>query len=696
MNKWQASISNKILLGYGAILLITIVTALPLISTSSSVSNKTSSFVKQTLPQLSTFRSISSDLKQLEICAYSLYGYTLSEDQFDIESKTTIDSIKHSLTQILPGNTDINQYFGVFSQQLKTLRTTMAMKPIVWETARKNLADLSKTSKLMTTRINQYTQTLANSAQSNSANIIHELSVEINLIFTLVAVILLVSIIAYLYSHKQIADPIKNLVVAANKITLGDFETKVRINNRNDEVGKLAEAIDHMQTGISKREKRILKHAHFDELTGLANSVFMANHITRAISHANKNQSSFSLVLLNVNRFKDINNAFGHKLGDAVIKEVSTRILNNLRGSGSVARANGDKFLILLEGSDNTSSVQYMTNLIAKLKKPIELDSTTIILSLCSGIVSYPEHKKDANELLRQVDIAMHEAKEHFAEVSVYKSANDAGHLRQLSIIRDLREAVQTDQFLLNYQPKINVKTNQVVGVEALIRWIHPELGFMPPDEFIPIAERSGNISLITYWVLRKAIEQCSNWNRQGLHMKMSVNLSTIDLLDPDLPKIILKLLEKNNVRPSQIVLEITESSFVRDTDLALQLLNQIRDAGINLSIDDYGTGFSSLAKLRELPVQELKIDKSFVFNMLNNNNDTVIVKSTIDLGHNMGLRITAEGVEDQATLELLNQLGCDEIQGYIISKPLSIGEFTPWISSYNPVIDNLETAITS
>ncbi|MFK8068422.1 MAG: EAL domain-containing protein [Gammaproteobacteria bacterium] len=695
MNKWLTSISNRISLGYGAILLITVITAIPLISTNYAVSGKVSSFIKETLPQLSTFRSISSDLKQLEINAYSLYGLTLSSNEFDLESKIKINSIWQHIGQINSANTELNQRFREFVWHLKIIRSTMGTQPVAWETARKNLADLSNASSQLNSLIDQYTKALSLSTESSSTNIINEMSLVIKLIFTLMTVILMVAIAAFLHSRKHISEPIKHLAVMANKITHGNFDTKVKIT-RNDEIGKLAEAVHHMQTGIAKREERILKYAHFDELTGLANSVLMTDRITHAISRAERNQTVFSLVLLNVKRFKDINNAFGHALGDAVIKEVSKRVLNNLRGSDSVARANGDKFLILLDGTDKAAAIQCMTALIAKLKEPIELDSTTIILSLCSGIVSYPEQKKDANELLRQAEIAMNEAKEHFAEVSVFESSNDACHLRQLSIIRDLREAVQTDQFLLNYQPKINVGTNEVVGVEALIRWIHPELGFMPPDEFIPIAERSGNISLITYWVLRKAIEQCHDWNQQGLHIKMSVNLSTIDLLDQELPKVILKLLEEYNVEPSQIVLEITESTFVRDTDLALQLLNQIRDAGINLSIDDYGTGFSSLAKLRELPVQELKIDKSFVMNMQDNENDTVIVKSTIDLGHNMGLRITAEGVEDQATLELLNELGCDEIQGYFISRPLPINEFTPWISAYVPAKNNLEVATES
>lgn len=682
MKQWLSSISNKILLGYSAILATTLITAYPLISTNNAVENEIKTFVQQTLPQLVTIRNVSSNLKQLELNAYSLYGLTMSSNEFQSQSTIKTGIIHRELEQIASDSTMLDQYFNEFTRQLVTIHETMTVKPVDWDIARKNLVDLSAISDAMTRQINQYTQTLAISAQANSNHIINEMSIADNLLFILIAIIFAVAITAYLYSRKQIAQPIKELSLAASRITKGDFQTEISINN-TDEIGKLADTFNHMQAGISKREERILRHAHYDDLTGLANSVLMTDHISNAINRADRDQSTFSLVLLNLQRFKDINNAFGHTHGDAVIKEVSKRILNHVQDSDSIARTNGDKFLILLEGANDISATHNTSALIKLLTETIEINATSIILSICSGIVSYPEHGNDAVDLLRQADVAMNQAKQSFSEIAVFESGNDHSHIRQLSIIRDLREAVESDQLMLHYQPKIDAKSHKLIGVEALIRWIHPELGFMPPDEFIPIAERSGNISLITYWVLKKAIEQCKTWNDQGLHIKMSVNLSAIDLLDQALPETILNLLEQHQINPAQLVLEITESTVLRDTDLALQLLNQLKDAGINLSIDDYGTDFSSLAKLRELPVHELKIDKSFVMNMADNENDTVIVKSTIDLGHNMGLRITAEGVEDQATLDLLNKFGCDEIQGYFISKPLSISDFSNWVADY-------------
>ncbi len=683
MKKWLSSISNKMFLGYAAILTTTLITSFPLISTNNEVENKVRTFVQQTLPKLGTIRSISSDLKQLELNAYSLYGYTMSSSEYNAQSTMKTEAIRRELEQISSDNTILNQYFNTFAIHLADIHKTMTLKPVNWDVARKHLVDLSTTSDAMLKQIDHLTETLAISAQKNSDSIINKMSIAANLLFILVAIIFAVAITAYIFSCKKIARPIKELSLAASRIAKGDFKTGIIINS-TDEIGQLAETFNHMQVGITKREERILKHAHYDYLTGFANSVLMTDRVTSAISQTNRVYSKFSLILLNLKYFEDINNAFGHAHGDAVIKEVAKRILNHVRDSDSIARINSDKFLILLEDSNDVSAAHYTSALIKRLSESIEIDATSITLSVCSGIVSYPGNGSDAVDLLRQAHLAMDQAKQSFSEVAVFDSSSDHCHIRQLSIIRDLRKAVESEQLILHYQPKVDAKNNKLFGVEALIRWVHPELGFMPPDEFIPIAERSGNISLITYWVLKKAIKQCRSWNGQNIKIKMSVNLSAIDLLDKALPEYILSLLNEHQVHPSQLVLEITESTVLRDTDLALQLLNELKDAGINLSIDDYGTDFSSLAKLRELPVHELKIDKSFVMNMLDNENDTVIVKSTIDLGHNMGLRVTAEGVEDQATLTLLNELGCDEIQGYYISKPLSTSDFSIWVNSYN------------
>lgn len=506
-------------------------------------------------------------------------------------------------------------------------------------------------------------------------------------ILTLSLIASIVALIFSIYIGRSVTRPVKKLALAAKRIIDGDYEAKIEVQS-NDEIGRLATTFNHMQAGISEREKRIMRHAHYDELTGLVNPVLMNDRITTAKQRSDRTNKHFSLILISLRRFKDINNAFGHKMGDSVLKEISRRIISHVRATDTVARVSGDEFLILLDGANELQSINFTENLIVKLKDSIEFDSASIIASLCTGIVCYPDHGKDAAELIRRADIAMSEAKENFTEIGIYESGRDEGHIRQLSIVRDLKKAVQNEQFHLNFQPKVDARSGNVVGVEVLIRWIHPELGFMPPDEFIPIAEQSGNVPLITSWVLKKAIEQCKKWNDLGLKLKTSINLSAVDLLNPDLPAQIIKYLNVNNVKPSQLVLEITESAVVRDTKLALTLLNQLKSTGISLSIDDYGTGFSSLAKLKQLPVQELKIDKSFVLNLTEDSDDAVIVQSTIDLGHNMGLRVTAEGVENNDTLELLKKYGCDDLQGYYISRPLNEDDFFNWVQEYSQKSD--------
>lgn len=682
MKKWLNSISSEILLGYAAILISTLLTAFPLINTNHEVKGQLDTFVQKTLPELESIRTISGDLKQLELNAYSLYGLTLSSEAFENQFVRSMASIRRDLAEISDDDPELSQALDAFAAQLQAIHTTMTRASIDWDQARLDLSALSSSSSAITQHIDQHIHMLATSAQKNSNAIIEKISLAGTLLFGLILVIGAVAVLAYFHSRKEIAQPIMALSSAANRITEGDFNTAITIN-KHDEIGNLASTFNHMQHGIKKREERIIRHAHYDDLTGLARSGLMTNRLNAAIEQADKNNSSLCLVLIDLLRFKDINNAFGHAHGDAVLKEVATRMLNYVQNPDQLARTNGDKFLLLLENTEELASASYTAKLIKQLTQTIEIDDTSLRLSVCSGIVSYPNHGTDASDLLRLADVAMNQARTSLSDVAIFQHGNDQSHLRQLTIIRDLRSAIETDQLMLFYQPKIDAKTHKLIGAEALIRWIHPELGFMPPDEFIPIAERSGNVGLITDWVLRKAIEQGKLWHESGLPIKMSVNLSAIDLLNPDLPKLIIGLLEQHQLAPSQLVLEITESTVLRDTDLALSLLNQLREAGINLSIDDYGTDFSSLAKLRELPVQELKIDKSFVMNMASNDNDTVIVKSTIDLGHNMGLRITAEGVEDQTTLDLLHDLGCDEIQGYFISKPLSIQDFSRWVETY-------------
>jgi diguanylate cyclase len=297
------------------------------------------------------------------------------------------------------------------------------------------------------------------------------------------------------------------------------------------------------------------------------------------------------------------------------------------------------------------------------------------------GIALYPLHAEDAGTLMKRADIAMYQAKRNHSAYALYESGRDEHSLRRLAILSELRQAVASDALELHFQPKIDIATERAIHAEALVRWRHPVHGMMPPDEFIPLAEQSGDIGLITKWVLKKAIGDCAGWNRAGFDLAVAVNLSALDLYDAGLPGLIGALLHDQGLAPSKLILEITESAVMKDAAYALKTLRDVKAHGITLAIDDFGTGYSSLAHLKRLPVDELKIDKSFVVNLsAETPDDGVIVRSTIDLGHNMGLKVVAEGLESAEGYTILRRFGCDMAQGYFISRPVPSPELMAWM----------------
>ena len=321
--------------------------------------------------------------------------------------------------------------------------------------------------------------------------------------------------------------------------------------------------------------------------------------------------------------------------------------------------------------------------LLKLLRLPLDLTDTRINLGASFGLAIYPMHGTDAETLLRRADIALHEAKLSRQGVGVYEPGRDELHLRQLMLIGDLRHSIVREQLSLQFQPKVELSSNRVLHAEALLRWTHAQLGPVSPDEFIPLAERSGFIRELTRHVIDRSLEQQRSWRDQGLSVGMAVNLSVMDLDDDDLPDFIRDCLSRHEVSPAQLILEVTESALMGDVHHALRMLDRLRSLGLRLAIDDFGTGYSSLAQLKRMPVDELKIDKSFMTQVTEGSDDAVIVRSTIELGHNMGLRVVAEGVEDELSLNLLKRLGCDMAQGYFLSRPLAGDAFLAWAEAY-------------
>jgi diguanylate cyclase len=501
-------------------------------------------------------------------------------------------------------------------------------------------------------------------------------------LFGLALAALASAVLLALWVSRQVTGPVHVLTAAAKRISAGNYMRPVEWAG-SDEIGELAETFNQMQERIAAREEQIVYQASHDPLTGLYNRAVVNDRLVAAIARARRGGYSLAVLMLDLDRFKEINDKLGHKIGDLVLQRAAGCLLAHVRESDTVLRLGGDEFLIILENSDERRARFAATNFVNVLANSIELEDMQIALELSIGISVYPEHGDRPDMLLRRADIALYTAKERRTSVSVYEAGQDERHLRQLAIINDLGPALQRGEFSLHYQPKVEAKSGEVVQVEALLRWEHPEHGSMRADEFIPLAEQSGHIRQITRWVVEHVIEQCRRWRDRGLRINVAVNLSTLDLADEDLPDSIVKCLVKYEVPPSSLVLEVTETAVMQNTAQAVRVLGRFRACGIRIALDDFGTGHSSLAQLKRIPVDELKIDKSFVLQLKDGTEDAVIVRATIDLGRSMGLQVVAEGVEDQASWDLLERYGCDLLQGYYISRPLSGEDFKAWVEGY-------------
>ena len=359
------------------------------------------------------------------------------------------------------------------------------------------------------------------------------------------------------------------------------------------------------------------------------------------------------------------------------------RLADHCRGDEVVARMRGDEFAVLLPGGDVAHAMRAARELIGVLAPPFEVGDLHLDITATVGIALYPQHGADAVRLVRHADLAMHQGKETGTHYTVYAPNSDEESPRRLALASELRQAIDKDELVLHYQPKVDLGSGQVCGAEALVRWLHPREGLIPPDSFIPLAEHTGLIKPMTDWVLAAALRQLSVWRQAGPHLPIAVNLSVRNLRDPDLIERVAGLLRAWSIDPGKLEVEITESAMMDDPKRALEALVRLRDLGIRLFIDDFGTGHSSLAYLKRLPVDAVKIDKSFVSDMLSSTDSEAIVRSTITLAHDIGLKVVAEGIEDQATWERLVALGCDTGQGYFISKPLECPQFEMWLNGW-------------
>ena len=432
-----------------------------------------------------------------------------------------------------------------------------------------------------------------------------------------------------------------------------------------------------------KHQVRSLRHqAMHDALTGLPNRTMLFEKLERSIESARVGDSMLALMLMDLDRFKEVNDTFGHQFGDALLKQVSFRLQNQLRGEDFAARLGGDEFAVVLPHAlDPGDAATTARRILATLEQPFVIDGQVLEVGGSIGIALFPQHGVDGRTLLRRADVAMYAAKQRQSGYSFHEENGDERTPDQLALVVELRGAIERSELTAFYQPKLHMRSGLMTRAEVLVRWDHPQRGHLGPAHFIPLAERTGLIRPITDWLLDHTLKQCRAWQDVGAPVHVAVNVSARSLLDPALPVKVQKALERWEVDPRFLKIEITESSIMADPAHALAILSMLQSMGVRLSIDDFGTGYSSLTHLRELPVDEIKIDKSFVIGMQTSDADAAIVRTVIDLAHNLGKQVCAEGVEDEETWLCLKELGCDLAQGYWIARPMAAQALTEWLA---------------
>ena len=488
---------------------------------------------------------------------------------------------------------------------------------------------------------------------------------------------ILIAALSALTITRSIVRPLTGAVQFADAIAQGNLETSLPKKGQG-ELKTLLLSLDRMRDGILARENRIGTLAYFDGLTGLSNRTRFRQQLLESLGTLTE-QDALCILLMNLSRFKSVNDALGYEAGDALLKEVGHRVdgIVTLAG-GLVARQQADEFSILLPGRN---AIPVASAILAAMAAPVDVAGQPVDLEAAIGIAIAPDHGLEPERLLLCADQAMQAAKRANSGPVVYDPAHAKDGKGNLSLLGELRHAIACDELVLFYQPQLDLRNDTVPRAEVLVRWQHPQRGLVPPDSFIPFAEQTGVIRQISHWVLEHACRQLKVWQQEGMRIELCVNLSARDLTDPGFPEFVGGLLLQHAIPSQMLALEVTESAAMEDPAQGLQALERLRQLGLRLSIDDFGTGYSSLAYLKGLPVQEIKIDKSFVLHMDDDADDHKIVRSTIDLGHIMDLEVIAEGVETGQSLQHLRDYGCDFAQGYFVSRPLPAEKFSAWLT---------------
>ena len=530
--------------------------------------------------------------------------------------------------------------------------------------------------KILETTVSEWSQQQSNNLTNAAQQIITE-------IWLLVLLAISFVIIVYIMIEKFVLQPTLRIAKALKEESQEEFFSLE--DKSSKEIFELTNAFNNMRKQIHQRQTALEHQAMHDALTGLANRVLFNDRLNQAIHIMERSDEKLAVLLLDLDRFKEVNDTLGHHIGDELLQLVSKRLEETIRDSDTVARLGGDEFAIIAANTSPISAEKFALKINNALKDVFSINHHKLYIGASIGISIYPDNGTDCHTLTRHADTAMYTAKYNNLGTTLYHSSQDKNSLDNLSLFGDLHHAIKDGQIHglnMHYQPQIDLLTNEVTQIEALLRWEHPVKGFISPEEIINLAEQTGVIQDLTSWVLDTAMkEYMQRIYKHNIHL--SINLSTWNLQDPDLPDTINMLLSRHNMPPHMLTLEITESAMMNNPVNARKVLHELNEMGIILSVDDFGTGFSSLSYLKLLPVHELKIDKSFIFEMLENDNDAIIVKSTIELAHNLGYKVIAEGVENNDILLALKSLKCDYIQGYYISRPIDIFKLVYWLHDY-------------
>ena len=442
----------------------------------------------------------------------------------------------------------------------------------------------------------------------------------------------------------------------------------------------LAKERNDLKHKAEERRKALERLALVDSLTGLPNRTLFYDRLDQAVITGRREDKPFAVLMIDLDHFKEINDTLGHYYGDMVLQKVAERLRRTLRGSETVARWGGDEFVVLLRSAGRDHADTVAKKIVENLEQPFLLEGMFFEAGASIGIAIHPEHGTDGDTLMRHADIAMYASKRARVGYTFYEPHLNRRSLNRLTLATELRQALHRDELVTYYQPIISATDGRVCGVETLVRWHHPEQGLIYPDMFIPLAEQTGLIRPLTLWVLNAALAQCTEWRRQGLKPRIAVNLSVWNLQDAHFVAQTHELLDAWDLPHTCLEFEITESAIMADPDKGTEILSQLKERGSGIAVDDFGTGYSSLSYLKQLPIDKLKIDKSFVMGMSVNKDDMAIVRTIINLAHNLDLTVVAEGVENQALQDLLSELGCNQLQGYHISRPMAAEDMTTWL----------------